>query len=109
MKLPSKCGVKKYSVVSTSSVAFVSIFQKKDRSIISCQSATCRMREGSNRNVTLLCTSKILCPHLEVFKEFYESTGSDTGPGDESDEDEETFDDIESRTPECEVIIFTLY
>lgn len=102
LKLPSKYGVKKYSVVSTSSVAFVSIFQKKDRSIISCQSATCRMGEGSNRNITLLCTSKILCPHLEVFKEFYESTGGDTGPGDESDEDEETFDDIESRIPECE-------
>ena len=73
LKLPSKNGMDRFSVVTDGSAEFVTIFNVPEtaKNIIKCHSSVCNMLEGSTRNIKYLCKGNRLCPHLQECKVFY--------------------------------------
>ena len=75
IRLNSKSGEKRFSIIANESPSFVTIFDilGTERNIISCHSSLCKMQQGHKRRLGTLQTSSVLCPHLTVFKTYYEN------------------------------------
>lgn len=111
IQLPSKAGVDRFSVKSEMGVEFVTLFNlpKTQRTIIKCHSSTCKMSEGSCRNIRSINSGKHLCAHLKKFRVFYlqHVLASDFNInqdelefGEDLDEDlEDDFDEFDEDTP----------
>ena len=72
ISLPS-VNCKRFSVVPKEGDAeFVTIYNvaKSRRRVVSCQSKLCQAFAGANRNIKFLGRG-LLCPHLEVFREYF--------------------------------------
>ena len=85
LKLPSKTGVVKYSVVAAANnVANVTIFSVKrsQKTVVSCHNTICQMQQGKERTVQNVNNSDNLCPHIKlmkkqkIFEDIPESEGS---------------------------------
>ena len=108
LKLPSKNGVDRFSVVGDGSAEFVTIFNvaKTAKNITKCHSSVCKMLKGSSRNIKYLCEGNRLCPHLEEFKVFYNLYLRQTMHEEDDSDDEveyEDSDDLEEGLPEEKV------
>ena len=91
LKLPSKNGVDRFSVVADGSAEFVTIFNvpKTAKNITKCHLSVCKMLESSTRNIKYLCKGNRLCPHLEEFKMHEEDDSDDEVKYEDSDDLEE--------------------
>ena len=72
LKLPSKAGVVKYSVVAeTNNVDTITIFSVKrsQKIVVTCHNTICQMQQGKERTVQNINNSDNLCPHIKLMKE----------------------------------------
>ena len=75
IKLHSKSGIRRYSVVGNSSASIVTIFDVlgSERNVITCHSSFCKTQQSNKRTIEILESSSTLCPHLATFKAIYEN------------------------------------
>ena len=108
LKLSSKNGVDRFSVIADGSAEFVTIFNvaKTAKNIMKCHSSACKVLKGSSRNIKYLCKGNRICPHLEEFKIFYNLyLRKAMHEQDDSDNEVEyeDIDDLEEGLPEEKV------
>lgn len=73
LKLNSKSNIERYSVSTGYDAQFVTIMKVHNttRKIVQCHSSLCKLSEGNCRSVNYLHSSKVLCQHLTIFRNFY--------------------------------------
>ena len=88
--LSSKNDVERYSVTSSCTVEFVTVFEiaKNSRKIVKCHSSICKTNEGSTHAINNLGKG-VLCSHLKEFSKYYRLIQDIPESEDSSSDDED--------------------